>query len=131
MAINALHAMKSVGQLYIAVRNANLEDAVSMAKLDLPPGDYVLISIEDTGMGMPPAVLERIFEPFFTTKTAEHGTGLGLSMTFGFVKQSGGYIAAESVEGKGSIFRMFLPRAMAEGSIEATIIEPSVPQPLP
>lgn len=114
MAINARHAMKSVGQLYIAVRNANLEDAVSMAKLDLPP-----------------AVLERIFEPFFTTKTAEDGTGLGLSMTFGFVKQSGGYIAAESVEGKGSIFRMFLPRAMAEGSIEATIIEPSVPQPLP
>ena len=76
MAINARHAMKSVGQLYIAVRNANLEDAVSMAKLDLPPGDYVLISIEDTGMGMPPAVLERIFEPFFTTKTAEDGTGL-------------------------------------------------------
>lgn len=131
MAINARHAMKSVGQLYIAVRNTNLEDAVSMAKLDLPPGDYVPISIEDTGMGMPPAVLERIFEPFFTTKTAEDGTGLGLSMTFGFVKQSGGNIAAESVEGKGSIFRMFLPRAMAEGSIEATIIEPSVPQPLP
>ena len=76
MAINARHAMKSVGQLYIAVRNANLEYAVSMAKLDLPPGDYVPISIEDTGMGMPPAVLERIFEPFFTTKTAEDGTGL-------------------------------------------------------
>ena len=131
MAINARHAMKSVGQLYIAVRNANLEDAVSMATLDLPPGDYVRISIEDTGMGMPPVVLERIFEPFFTTKTAEDGTGLGLRMTFGFVKQSGGYIAAESVEGKGSIFRMFMPRAMAEGSIEATIIEPSLPQPLP
>jgi two-component system cell cycle sensor histidine kinase/response regulator CckA len=82
-------------------------------------------------LDLPPAVLERIFETFFTTKTAEDGTGLGLSMTFGFVKQSGGYIAAESVEGKGSIFRMFLPRAMAEGSIEAAIIEPSVPQPLP
>jgi len=70
MAINARHAMKSVGQLCIAVRNVNLEEAVSMAKLDLPPGDYVLISIENTGMGMPPAVLERIIEPFLTMKTA-------------------------------------------------------------
>jgi signal transduction histidine kinase len=75
----------------------------------LPPGAYLILSIADTGLGMPPDVKARAFEPFFTTKGRGKGTGLGLSMVYGFVKQSGGDIAIESESGRGTVVRIYLP----------------------
>jgi CheY-like chemotaxis protein len=80
---------------------------------DLPPGDYVRISVEDTGRGMTPAVLARAFEPFFTTKGVGKGSGLGLSMVYGFAKQSGGCVRVRSAVGAGTTVELFLPRALA------------------
>ena len=76
---------------------------------DLKPGAYALLELEDTGSGMPPEVVARVFEPFFTTKTSGRGTGLGLSMVYGFAKQSGGTVTIESKPGRGTTFRLFLP----------------------
>jgi two-component system, cell cycle sensor histidine kinase and response regulator CckA len=80
------------------------------------PGDYVLVEIEDSGTGISPENIEKIFEPFFTTKEVGKGTGLGLSMVYGFVKQTGGFILCDSVLGRGTVFRIFLPRHVEEAS---------------
>src|ERR1019366_1782088 len=80
------------------------------------PGAYVQIEIADTGVGMPPDVVERIFEPFFTTKAAEKGTGLGLSMVYGFMKQSSGHVSVYSEVGQGTVFKLFLPPAQPADS---------------
>jgi PAS domain S-box-containing protein len=113
LAVNARDAMSDGGDLTIAVENRVMEeDHVVTA------GEYVMITVSDTGTGMPPEVLRRVFEPFFTTKESGKGTGLGLSMVYGFVHQSHGHVEVDSVSGEGTTFRIFLPRA--EGAAAQT-----------
>nr|WP_314541707.1 response regulator [uncultured Massilia sp.] len=111
LAINARDAMPGGGTL--TIRASNVEQASSLAG-SIPIGNWILIEVRDTGKGMPPEVLERAFEPFFTTKPTGQGTGLGLSMAYGFVKQSGGEIVLDSAPGKGTSVRIYLPRSDAE-----------------
>jgi signal transduction histidine kinase len=110
LAINARDAMAGSGTL--TIRAANVGPQTGLAP-SLPAGHYVMIEVADTGKGMPPEVLERAFEPFFTTKPTGQGTGLGLSMAYGFVKQSGGEIMLQSEPGKGTRVRIWLPRSEA------------------
>ena len=111
LAINARDAMPHGGRLEIQTSNIEFDAGEVRSDDDVPPGSYVLISVSDTGIGIPAALLSRVFEPFFTTKEAGAGTGLGLSMVYGFVKQSGGQIRIYSEEGCGTTFKMFLPKA--------------------
>ncbi|MDR5782760.1 ATP-binding protein [Caballeronia sp. LZ065] len=110
LAINARDAMRDDGKFMLASSNEVLDAAACEGK-ELRPGEYVKLSASDTGSGMPPEVLERAFEPFFTTKPEGHGTGLGLSMVFGFVKQSGGHIAVSSTVDVGTTVEIFFPRS--------------------
>ncbi|WP_052214007.1 PAS domain S-box protein [Belnapia sp. F-4-1] len=111
LAINARDAMPEGGRLTIGTETSVLDQAAARAiGGELLPGEYVTINVGDTGTGMPPEVLERAFEPFFTTKPIGQGTGLGLSMLYGFVKQSGGHVRVESAAGQGTVFRLTLPR---------------------
>ncbi|HEY8605821.1 MAG TPA: response regulator [Noviherbaspirillum sp.] len=109
LALNARDAMGPSGRLTIRAQNA-VPGGDEANYPERGEGDYVLISVSDTGSGMPPDVLERAFEPFFTTKPAGQGTGLGLSMAYGFVKQSDGHIRLESEPGRGTAVKIFLPR---------------------
>ncbi|HEX2554961.1 MAG TPA: response regulator [Microvirga sp.] len=116
LAVNARDAMPDGGDLTIAVANRTVTEGEKP-----PPGNYVVVSVTDTGTGMPPDVLERVFEPFFTTKESGKGTGLGLSMVYGFVQQSGGHIEVESAPNEGTTIRIFMPRV--EGEITAVPAE--------
>ncbi|RWF50424.1 MAG: response regulator, partial [Mesorhizobium sp.] len=114
LAVNARDAMPSGGDLTVRTRNVTTEECKSFAYRELTPADYVLVDVEDTGSGIAPDVLKKIFEPFFTTKEVGKGTGLGLSMVYGIIKQTGGFIFCDSEVGKGTVFRIFLPRHIAE-----------------
>jgi CheY-like chemotaxis protein len=108
LAINARDAMPRGGGLVIATANVAVGPVLA-SRLDVPPGDYVTLAVEDTGTGMPPEVIARAFDPFFTTKPIGEGTGLGLSMIYGFAKQSGGGVLIESQEGRGTSVQLYLP----------------------
>jgi PAS domain S-box-containing protein len=126
LCINARDAMPDGGVLTVETANVWLDDA-SAAERDLPPGAYLTLCVSDTGVGMPPEVAARAFEPFFTTKPKEQGTGLGLSMIYGFARQSGGQIHIRSAPGAGTTMSLYLPRHLGaaidrgEGGRRATI----------
>ena len=111
LAVNARDAMPAGGRLLIRTANVGADEVRAFGEHRVEPGDYVMVEVIDNGTGMSPEVKEKIFEPFFSTKEVGRGTGLGLSTVYGIVKQTGGYIFAESEEGKGTTMRVFLPRA--------------------
>ncbi|MFY0573667.1 ATP-binding protein [Cystobacter fuscus] len=121
LCINARDAMPEGGTLTIETSNAHLDEQYARREEGLAPGDYAVLSVTDTGSGIAPELRERIFEPFFTTKPSGQGTGLGLSMIYGFIKQSTGHLGLESEVGRGSTFKLHLPRHQGDaGSDEET-----------
>jgi PAS domain S-box-containing protein len=119
LAVNARDAMPRGGTLVISTGFATIEAAAIRHNPQAHPGEFACLAVRDTGCGIPPENLQRVFEPFFTTKSAGHGTGLGLAMAFGIVKQHGGWIDVESTVGVGTCFRIFLPAAPAETMVPA------------
>ena len=109
LAVNARDAMPNGGTLTVRTSNAGVS-AQQSADLSMPQGDYVLCEVQDTGTGISKEILDKIWEPFFSTKDVGKGTGLGLSTVYGIIKQTGGFIFCDSVVGKGTVFRIYLPR---------------------
>ena len=121
LAVNARDAMPGGGKLYVKTYNLSAEQARGL-KHQLPPGEYVVCEVADTGSGIAKDILEKIWEPFFSTKDVGKGTGLGLSMVYGIIKQTGGYIYCDSELGKGTTFSIFLPRIYPDLSIVAPVV---------
>jgi two-component system cell cycle sensor histidine kinase/response regulator CckA len=109
LVVNARDAMPDGGRLDITLSNATLDESHGDSRIQVVPGPYVELRVQDSGTGMPAATINRIFEPFYTTKELTKGTGLGLPTAYGIIKQSGGYIWVSSVEGEGTTFRVYLP----------------------
>ena len=110
LTVNARDAMPEGGDLAVRTRNLPENEVTGFGYREMPVADYVMIEVEDSGTGIPPETIKKIFEPFFTTKEVGKGTGLGLSMVYGIIKQTGGFIFCDSTVGKGTTFRIFLPR---------------------
>jgi PAS domain S-box-containing protein len=125
LAVNARDAMPDGGRLTLETQNAHLDERYAAAHLGLAAGQYVLIAVTDTGVGMPAEVIDKAFDPFFTTKPVGKGTGLGLSQVYGFVKQSGGHVKIYSEPGVGTTVKIYLPRL--QGAVD--VDEPQGPAP--
>ncbi len=121
LAINARDAMSGQGKLTIELSNAHLDDEYARTHDEVEPGQYVMLAVSDTGTGMTPDIVDKVFEPFFSTKSEGKGSGLGLSMVYGFVKQSGGHVKIYSEPGHGTTIKLYLPRSMDSEDVEVIV----------
>ena len=127
LAVNAQDAMPGGGTLLLATDNVSVSPKKAREAPSVAPGDYAVLTVQDTGIGMDEITRARIFEPFFTTKPPPEGTGLGLSMAYGIVRQSGGFITVDSAPGAGTTFRILLPRAGQAPSEATPLVEGALP----
>jgi two-component system cell cycle sensor histidine kinase/response regulator CckA len=123
LAVNARDAMPKGGTLTVRTYNVSAEESRGLGPEFMTPGEYVAVEVQDTGSGIPPEILNKIWEPFFSTKEVGKGTGLGLSTVYGIVKQTGGFIFCDSEVGKGTTFRIYLPRHHPEPEQPAAAVE--------
>ena len=121
LAINARDAMDGQGKLTIELGNAYLDDDYARTHDEVTPGQYIMLAVSDTGCGMAPEIIGKVFEPFFSTKSEGKGSGLGLSMVYGFVKQSGGHVKIYSEVGHGTTIKLYLPRALESEDVEVEV----------
>jgi two-component system cell cycle sensor histidine kinase/response regulator CckA len=119
--------MPNGGRLNIRTANIGAAEASRLQYKGMPAADYVLVEVSDSGTGIPPEIIDKIFDPFFSTKEVGKGTGLGLSTVYGIVKQTGGFIYPDSTVGKGTTFRIFLPRYVAHADAEEADMLPPAP----
>jgi two-component system cell cycle sensor histidine kinase/response regulator CckA len=123
LAVNARDAMPTGGQLRLETKNTSIDEEFARTHAEVVPGEYVLLSVSDTGSGMDESAKSHVFEPFFTTKEQGKGTGLGLAMVYGSVRQSGGHIAVESSVGRGTTFRILLPRVDDKAMVKSATVD--------
>jgi PAS domain S-box-containing protein len=129
LAANSRDAMPEGGKFTVETSKTKLDKAFTAGHSGLKPGDYVLVSVRDTGVGMSKETLSRVFEPFFTTKPVGQGTGLGLSQLYGFIKQTGGHVTMESESGKGTTVKLYLPRSETAQSALVPKLRELAPEP--